>query len=200
MALFRIVADVENAAELWWTEADAAPASEYPSDGTVHDLVVERKDEVVVSGSELKEFLRWATQLPGWKDGPSYARRPFVVFDITKETVPIAGRLLIECMIEGARQGGSNDWRSYRIAPVDEEWIVGELGHKLDFATWRDAYAWADHYELGDDESALYNNDSFLYEDCGSFRSLTELGARVAAACGYRVDIDPYGCAYVIWP
>lgn len=76
--------DYENNAEEWWTAArDAAR-----TDTSRGAEVFRRLDRVVQSGElrgllpeEVSALTGWASDLPGYDDGPQHARHPFNVYE-----------------------------------------------------------------------------------------------------------------------
>lgn len=75
--------DEENNAEQWWDAARtlAARVSDPTFTRVMH--AIERGDENMPS-SDVEAFVAVARTLPGWDDGPSYARNP-VLFSLDDE-------------------------------------------------------------------------------------------------------------------
>lgn len=75
-----ISVDYENNASRWWSAAylarDGAPASCLPL-----LLGAEHEDAVTVSDEDAAAFRAWGEKLPGWGDGPVFAREPFTFRD-----------------------------------------------------------------------------------------------------------------------
>ena len=73
-----LLIDYENNAEEWWTAAreaiDSCPEA-------ARSFVQDGPDEHQVSPETAEAFLAWAATLPGWSDGPEYARHPVLVQD-----------------------------------------------------------------------------------------------------------------------
>ena len=69
-----VTVDYENNCETWWAAAragGAAPAS-------VRPLLHTSADTVTVSAEECAAIQAWASSLPGWDDGNSFAPYPLV--------------------------------------------------------------------------------------------------------------------------
>lgn len=76
----RICIDYENNAQEWW---DAAVANVASCPISCRPLVGRSSlDEVVVTDQDATAFTEWAAALPGWSDGPDYARHPVVLHDV----------------------------------------------------------------------------------------------------------------------
>lgn len=74
----RIAVDYENNAERWWDAArrhrSGCPAScGHLLDGTG----AAETESATVTTEDADIFCAWASSLPGWADGPDYARHPF---------------------------------------------------------------------------------------------------------------------------
>jgi hypothetical protein len=70
-------ADGENNAETWWDAMRAALPALRETDPEIADLLLalERRGEVeIVDGAAVERFDRFVRTLPGWSDGPGYAR------------------------------------------------------------------------------------------------------------------------------
>lgn len=70
-----IKVDYENNAEQWWQEARSR-VEECPP-GT-QNLLDSDEDEITVDPQSAEQFRAWASTLPGWADGPVFARNPVV--------------------------------------------------------------------------------------------------------------------------
>lgn len=68
--------DPENNAETWWEAALAA------KDPPKCFAALVRDHRVEVSNKDAKAFIAWASALPGWADGPSFARYAVNVHDV----------------------------------------------------------------------------------------------------------------------
>ena len=78
-----IKVDFENIAEPWWDAAQALAASGKDPTFTriINALLRSRDDEVgddVIRG-DLDAFHAACARLPGWDDGPTYARWPLII-------------------------------------------------------------------------------------------------------------------------
>lgn len=78
----RIVVDQENSADAWW---DAAREAVSDASDAVADLF-ERIDAaagdpagVCCRSEDAAALVAWASELPGWDDGPEYAMHPLLV-------------------------------------------------------------------------------------------------------------------------
>lgn len=88
--IFRIAIDEENNADLWWDHADREAATCPFQAGAACELIEPpTTHEVVVTAEEHDAFVGWASEMPGWEDGPAYARKPFVIqeLDYTRQDV-----------------------------------------------------------------------------------------------------------------
>jgi hypothetical protein len=77
MNMKRISVDWEFAAEDWWMAAQTdqhTPAAFAP-------MLADNTDSITVSDDEADQIIAWATNLPGWDDGPEYAVHPLIVHD-----------------------------------------------------------------------------------------------------------------------
>jgi hypothetical protein len=70
-----IKVDYENNAEQWWQEANSR-VEECPFE--VRRLLFSDEDEITVDQQTAEQFRAWASTLPGWADGPKFARNPVV--------------------------------------------------------------------------------------------------------------------------
>lgn len=75
----RLVVDWENNADTWWEaahESDTAPAfaAEW-----IHSTP---RTGLEVTKAQADEFRGWAASLPGWSDGPAYARHPVLFQEV----------------------------------------------------------------------------------------------------------------------
>ena len=73
----RITVDEENNAEEWWTAAQTPEAIE-AAPAAIRPILTGEAEEVIVSAVEERQILTWAATLPGWADGPEYARYPLL--------------------------------------------------------------------------------------------------------------------------
>lgn len=79
-----LTVDAENNAETWWDamrahlRAGTAPVST-AARGVLRAF--DRADSVVTTRKLATEIRLWGETLPGWGDGPEYARDPFVVVE-----------------------------------------------------------------------------------------------------------------------
>lgn len=71
----RISVDWENAGEPWWC---AVRASQSIPAAIRLLLESDTADSVVVDGEAARAVRAWAEALPGWNDGPEYARHPLL--------------------------------------------------------------------------------------------------------------------------
>jgi len=73
----RISVDEEYNAEEWWTAAQTPEAIE-AAPAAIRPILTGEAEEVIVSAVEERQILTWAATLPGWADGPEYARYPLL--------------------------------------------------------------------------------------------------------------------------
>lgn len=76
-ATVRIKVDYENNSKAWWGatwHADTDPRIPESCRPIVTELGC---DEIDVPAPDADAFRAWAETLPGWADGPEYARHPF---------------------------------------------------------------------------------------------------------------------------
>ena len=70
-----LVADEENNAEEWWSEAldnaDSAPEC-------IKDWLQNATNAILLTPAEAEEVRKWAESLPGWDDGPAHAPYPLL--------------------------------------------------------------------------------------------------------------------------
>lgn len=73
----RLSTDMENMTECWWDAAHQA-RDQFPE--SVRPLLDWRTDctEVIVPDEDADAFVALAETLPGWDDGPAYARHPVI--------------------------------------------------------------------------------------------------------------------------
>lgn len=72
--------DFENDAETWWgatIRTGDAPAAFAALDGSCYS-------EIECSRAEAEAVIAWGATLPGWSDGPEYARYPLIVVEIDR--------------------------------------------------------------------------------------------------------------------
>lgn len=81
--------DFENNAEEWWAAARAAATGP-----TLHEEIFRKldgiagkhgNDGVYLVDWEVAFFEAWASQFPGYNDGPAYAPHPFLVYQDEQE-------------------------------------------------------------------------------------------------------------------
>ena len=76
--------DYENNAEEWWTAARELARTDTSRGAEVFrrlDRVVQSGDLEGVLPEEVSAFEAWASDLPGYDDGPEHARHPFNVYE-----------------------------------------------------------------------------------------------------------------------
>lgn len=73
----RIKIDHENNACAWWDAMHALAVKDVPS--LLRPLTLQ--GEITVSADDAIAFRTWAATLPGWSDGPEYAKHPFTFDD-----------------------------------------------------------------------------------------------------------------------
>jgi hypothetical protein len=82
-ASLTIRADYENNADTWWDAARAASSADDSEGAQVFRRLdksnASRDEGVSVLADELRAFESWAEALPGFDDGPTHARLPYVV-------------------------------------------------------------------------------------------------------------------------
>jgi hypothetical protein len=74
-----IAENTEYHAEDWWEAAQDSSAC--PE--ALRSLVTCKTASVAVLASEVPRILAWASELPGWADGPEHAPRALIVRDET---------------------------------------------------------------------------------------------------------------------
>jgi hypothetical protein len=88
-----IEVDWRNNSELWWdvarTEAGNCPSA-------CQDILG-RAERVIVVDEDAGAFELWAEKIPGWADGPAYARHPVTITDVEddEDTDVIQGQSLL---------------------------------------------------------------------------------------------------------
>lgn len=85
----RIVVDYENSAGAWWTISRVAARREIQHVSAAErtlpvscERLFEDLDAVTVSAEDAEAFKAWASALPGWSDGPTFAPHPFTFADV----------------------------------------------------------------------------------------------------------------------
>jgi len=73
-----ILVDFEYAAGDWWA---AARSSENVPSAAVPLLEPGNSNVIRVSDEEAEQIMAWASGLPGWDEGPEYARHPLILQD-----------------------------------------------------------------------------------------------------------------------
>jgi hypothetical protein len=81
--LVRIMVDPEYGPESWWDAARAeANAGRLPTPRLAPLLDVGGPDEIDVLPAMAATIRHWASRLPGWNDGPEYARHPLIFEEV----------------------------------------------------------------------------------------------------------------------
>ena len=122
----QISIDHENAAETWWNAARAAKSVP----GLLFDLIHGCQATVTsATREEAVAALDWASKLPGWGDGPVYARHPLIASDVACNHLHCDCRVCSRCgnsIPAGEEQpysydvGGEIDTDYWCMACVDE--------------------------------------------------------------------------------
>lgn len=66
--------DYENNAEKWWDSGGRDLWESFAGDAY--------SDNIFLSESDINLFLKMASKIPGWNEGPAYAKNPVVVSDL----------------------------------------------------------------------------------------------------------------------